>query len=142
MLSFKFGGGFYTHTSFVTINAKVRKKIKMIKHFEVVNIRRIQFVREIKLLGVFYSAAIFILLGFVLYKLSEVYQEFLPALYAVLTISSLLISVQVMRRDKVFLNNQFEDSYFKIIPEYSLYVLPFVIPLPPNSARSEENISA
>lgn len=122
-------GSFYIHTFVATIVLRVRNKIKMIKHFEVVNIRRIQFVREIKLLGVLYSAAIFMLLGFVVYKLSEVYQEFLPALYAVLTISSLLISVQVMRRDKVFLRNQFEDSYFKIIPEYSLYVLPFVIPL-------------
>lgn len=122
-------GVFYIRTFVVTIVLRVRNKIKMIKHFEVVNIRRIQFVREIKLLGFLYSAAIFILLGIVVYKLSEVYQEFLPALYAVFTISSLLISVQVMRRDKVFLSNQFEDSYFKIIPEYSLYVLPFVIPL-------------
>ncbi len=122
-------GVFYIRTFVVTIVLSVRNKIKMIKHFEVVNIRRIQFIREIKLLGVLYSAAIFILLGIVVYKLSEVYQEFLPALYSVLTISSLLISLQVMRRDKVFLSNQFEDSYFKIIPEYSLYVLPFVIPL-------------
>lgn len=101
----------------------------MVKHFEIVNIRWIQFVREIKLLGVFYSAAIFILLGFVLYKLAEVYQEFLPAIYAVLTISALLLSLQIIRRDKNFLRNQVADAKIKIIAEYSLYVLPFVFPL-------------
>lgn len=101
----------------------------MIKHFEIVNIRRIQFVREVKLLGVLYSAAIFIVFALFVYKLTDVYREFLPALYTVLSVSALLFSLQIIRRDKLFLRNHFENANLKIIPEYLIYVLPFMIPL-------------
>ena len=101
----------------------------MIKHFEIVNIRRIQFIREIKLLGFFYSTAIFLLLGFVVFKLTSFYQDFLSSVYIVSAIVSLLFSFQVMRRDKTFLRNQVDGARWKIVYEYLLYALPFIIPL-------------
>jgi hypothetical protein len=101
----------------------------MINGFEIVNIRRIQLLREIKLLGYLYSIAIFISLGFVIYKLFALYQNFYSSLYILTLIFSVLISFHLVRKDKVFLNKQFENPRRKIFYEYLLFTLPFFIPL-------------
>jgi len=101
----------------------------MIKGFEVVNIRRIQFVREVKLLGYFYSAVYLALLCFVVFKLFGMYQDFLTSVYVLALVVSLILSFHLVRRDKVFLRNQIDGSVKKIMIEYLIYSLPFCLPV-------------
>lgn len=101
----------------------------MIKGFEIVNIRRIQFVREVRLLGFVYSAAILALLGFAVFRLFGLYKDFYTAVYVLIILVSFLLSFHLVRKDKVFLRNQIDGSGKKILLEYLIYSLPFCIPL-------------
>lgn len=101
----------------------------MINGFEVVNIRRIQFVREVKLLGYVYSAVFLVLFCFTVFKLFGLYQDFRTAVYILTLVVSLLLSFHLVRRDKVFLRNQIDGSRKKIMFEYLIYSLPFCFPL-------------
>jgi hypothetical protein len=101
----------------------------MINGFELVNIRRIQLFREIKLLGYIYSIVIIFSLGFVIYKLLTLYQDFYSSLYILSLMLSVLLSFHLVRKDIVFLNKQFENPRTKIFYEYLLFTLPFFIPL-------------
>jgi hypothetical protein len=101
----------------------------MMNGFEVVNIRRIQFVREVKLLGYFYSAVFLVLFCFTVFKLFGLYQDFRTSVYILALVVSLLFSFHIVRRDKVFLRNQIDGSRKKIMLEYLIYSLPFCLPL-------------
>lgn len=106
-----------------------RNYIYMIKGFEIVNVRRIQIGREVRLLGFVYSAAILASLGFAVFKLFGLYRDFYTAVYLLFSLFSFLVSFHLVRKDKVFLRNQVEGSRMKVVYEYLFYSLPFCIPL-------------
>lgn len=95
---------------------------------DLIIIRLIQIKREARLLGVLYSAAIFAVILFGIYRTYLMYLNFnTAAAAAAVTVLSVLF-FQLSRGDKAFVLSQLEKPYGKIFAEYLFFIIPFILP--------------
>jgi len=97
----------------------------MIRGF--INIRFKQVFREIKGIGLFrfiFLAGLLVFLGFILFKQTEI----LPNAYYFLGIYlSVIVSIQLVRHDKLFLKSHFNNYKLICLTEYSILTIPLLL---------------
>jgi len=89
-------------------------------------LRKRQIFYEIKQLG-FYSVVILGVALFLIYSSFKIYQDYSYALFTTFSLVFICISIQSVRRDKVFIYLHSENYHFSIYSEYFLFTFPFTV---------------